>query len=418
MARRRRKPPKAPLTPTQRRRRRQDKDPLLNPARPLSGHRLAEAVDKVVELEYGPKLAAIGREARSAEQQGTALINRAGTTSQAVADRTAAGVARQQALGEALRAALGKTAQEGQQAVQASGDELLERLAADRVNRGQGLDGGGDEQLQRELAAQWARSAQTGQAYKSSGDLQASRSAELQNAIAGTQALRGQEIGGDLANRLAQQMADARAKRTELESSRGDARSKLTLDLRQKGFEELVTARGLDIKFADLEADVANQRANRRIARERVSATRRGQTLSSRDRRAGQQVTRRGQDLSHADRVAAEQGRERRAAAKKQKAAQRKAERESALQIKRAIGNVADEFKFELLKPGATPQSVEKILKKRARNADQQLPADVLIAARELATRTYLTPGMAARLRALGVRVPPAWRAPAAHPRT
>lgn len=386
--------PAKPLTPQQRRRRRQDKDPLYNPAASLRGSKLASAAERLVALEYAPKLAALGREARSAETQGTALIDRSRGYRGQVAARDAEATDRQRAIAAELGSGLGRVAADSRASATADETDLLARLASDRALRGEGLQGGGDDQLQRELAARRTRSGETAQIFESAGALQGTRAAALQSQIAGANQARGQEVDQQLVNRLASQMADVRSRRSELEGQRGNARTKTVLDLRQQQFENQLTRAGLGLKEADLAAEIANQRVNQELARERVATTRRGQTLGSRDRR-------RGQDLSSADRQAAEQGRQRRAAEKAREKAVGKPPTARALKGRTAIEQARAMYqRFD--------GDYAKYVRSATRN---KVPGPISQAAYEMELMGGITAQTRKRLRDLGVTVPRGWYA-------
>lgn len=295
--------PMSALTPAQQAQRRMnqqrakaDADPLYNPAQQLGGHQLSSAVQNLTDMEFAPQEQALDRAGVSATTQGTALADRAGGYYRQLAEREASNVAMQQAIGERLQAALKANAGETDANIGGMQAGEQERLAGDAAVRGEGL--GGPGQAIEELARLRAGAAAGSQVAQ---DAAATSSANYQGLTAASSQARGMaggEVVGQLLNRLATQQADIRAKKADVTAQRGPASTKHLLDLRQSGFENLVTARGLDIKQSELQADVANQKTQAQIEREQLAEVRRNNSTQAETTRRGQDITRRGQDVS------------------------------------------------------------------------------------------------------------------------
>lgn len=255
-----------------------DRNPLYNPARQLAGRHLKLSVDRLADMQVRPQLSALDREAATATTQGAALSKNAGDYYRQLAEREAQSIAQQQALTARTRGALGAIANETQgQISQAEGSEKA-RLAADAATRGAGLDGGTSALAA--LAASRSRAAQGAQAFRSTGEMQGANYEGLAMSNRTARGLRGGEIQGQLANKLGNTLGTIRSKRTEAEASRGDIATKLLMDLRQSGFENLATVRGLDLKQADLDADVQKSIADQSLAsRKLASADRHNRAL-------------------------------------------------------------------------------------------------------------------------------------------
>lgn len=277
MARKRRR--KA-LSPRQRRQRAQDRNPLYNPAAVLSGHHLASAVNTLADLQVRPQLSALDRESKTASVQGAALSKGAGDYYHQLAQQEAGTVDRMAALTARTRGQLQTIAGDSQaQQTQAEGADKS-RQTVDAATRGAGLSGGTGAQAA--LAAMRARGAQSAQAFRSTGELQGANYEGLAISNRSARGLRGGEIQGQLANRLATKLGDIRTKRSDVEASRGGVATKLLTDLRQSGFENLITAKSLGVKEADLAAKVANQKSTLDLAGRRQSEVERANRADER----------------------------------------------------------------------------------------------------------------------------------------
>lgn len=270
----RRKAKKKKLSAKARRQRRLDKNPLYDPGTVLRGHSLADAVHNIVGLQYAPQERAIDRGERNTFTQGTALAGRAKGYYRDVAAREAQNVARQGALASATNSQLAGIASESQGQIAAAKAGEEQRQGADQNLRGEGLSGGPSQAIS-ELAAQRANAASSGQAFRSAGVLQGAAGTGLASSMAGAHAMHGAEEQGQLTNKLLNALAELRTKRTDLASDRGAAESKALLDLRQSGFENLATAKGLGLKEEDLAITAADKAAQRKLAKQKTSDARR-----------------------------------------------------------------------------------------------------------------------------------------------
>lgn len=379
-----------------------DRSPLYDPAQTLAGHRLSDAADSVVNAQFGPKLAAVGREARSAETQGAALTKRAHDYFGQLADIGGAQVAGQTAIRDQLRTGLANVATTSGKASDASKQDVMSRLAADVANRGTGLGGGGDQAVLDELAAQRARGADTAGAFQSAGELQGGRAVALQEQIAGATQQHGGEVQGQLLNRVANNLADIRAKRSDLEAQRGDERIKQILGMRQTGFENLVTSRGLGIKQSQLAADIANQQTQAELAAQRAAESQRHNVAGERNQRSstrmqGQSLAERQRHNSVLEHLA--NLRVDLQAAKQNGKGPGGKESQSAVKVKRGIQNT-----LSILEDGSHS---ERYLTRKV-----GVPPDVMQAAKDLKNMGYLQYDTVRALETLGVQVPQRWRPP------
>lgn len=409
MARKTRKPPRAPKLTKQQRA--ADRNPLYNPSTTLSGHRLSDAATAIAEAQFGPRIAEAGRQAANATMQGTALVKRAGDYYTQLADREGKAVAIQGVVGQQLRGNLGNVAAASSAATDQAQKSIFDRLAADAANRGPGLSGGGDQAVLDQLAAQRANQAQTSQAFQSAGELQAARSTQLQSDLAAARQARGGELQGQLLNRVANQLAELRAEQGDLRRQQADVRTKAITDLRQQGFENLVTTRGLGLKQSQLAADVANQQAQLDLAAQRAAeaqrhnlADERGQRSSTREQQRALTVREQQQAAALAERKRQNTVAERLAQSRLdfQRAvskAKKRGEPASAVAVKRRIGEVVD-----AINAGHSDRWLQ--------NKRNRITSDELQAAHDLKSYGYLLPDTVRRLQMIGMQIPKEWAPP------
>lgn len=267
------KPKAKPLTAAQRQAAAANKNPLYNPSVQLAGNNLLRASQQLADLSLRPQLGALDQQSKTVTTQGTALASRAGDYYRQLAAEEAKRVATQQALAGGLNTA---TADVGTRSGQVYG--LLDaaeqqRQQADQAQRGTGL-GGDTSQVAMVLGAQRANSQQQQQTAETAAAEQGSNWASLANAMAQTRGLRGGEVQGQLLNRVLNQQADIAGKRADLSATRGDLVTKNLTGLRQQSFENAVTAQGLGLKQADINAQLAgiNQRAKQATVKQRQDA--------------------------------------------------------------------------------------------------------------------------------------------------
>lgn len=404
-ARRRRPKPKRPAKqrPAKQRPGKRQPNPLYDPTVPLAGPDLRRAVNQLTRLEFRPRRQAINRAETNATAQGTALIDRAGGYYDQLASDVAGSVARQQAIGDRLRTALAASGTETQSTLEQAGQAADQRAAQDESVRGGGLEGGGGEQLARELAAQRAlaaRSTQTAQedAAASTADWQ-----NLTNVTAGATQARAAETRQQLINRLASQRAEFAGQRQDLDTEAADKRVENLLTLRRSGLEDLIAMRGLGIKSEQLRADIAQDRADRRIARERIRSTERNNQRQQETTRRGQDVTRRGQDIASQDRRRGQD------ITAEQRAADRRSREQIAAGKKKAHTNEsADSRKTR----NGIANALVDIQGGKERRVRRDAPPLVHRAASELNDVGFIRPQTVAKLKAAGVRIPKSWLPP------
>lgn len=265
----RKKKPKAsapkPLNAAQRAAAKADQNPLLNPGVQLSGASLKKAASQLAGLSVNPQIRAVDRTERQATRQGTALADRAGSYYAQLAKDALGQVSTQSAISQRLQASLAAGQANTQASMAASGQQEAKRAVADAQLRGAGLDGGGAAESAAELAAQQQRAAAQGQTASSTAALNSAGFEGLANIGAMATGARGGEIKGELLNRVANKQAELRAQRQELQASKGTERTKQLLGLRQSGFENLITAKTLGLKEADLTQSAAQAAADRKL---------------------------------------------------------------------------------------------------------------------------------------------------------
>jgi hypothetical protein len=389
-----------------RRRARLDADPLYDPAQQLSGHRLSSAVDRLVALEFAPKEQALTQQESTTRTQGTALMGRAGDYYRQIAQQEAGNVARQQALSARLKDELAGIASSTQTAIGGQTAAQDKAQAQDVAVRGEGLAGGGDARVTAELAAQRAAAAQGAQAFQSTGVLQGGNYEGLAGSTSAATAQRGGETQAQLANRMANTLSQIGQARADLGTEKGNERVKQLLALRQSGFENLATMKGLGIKEEDLQVGAAQKAAERALARQR-------QREASRHNRAGEQTA--AQRVSATTQAERERERHNRAMENRPVGRGRGGtpRKNSAAAEKTLTGiqNVAQDYQG--LMQGRDPKhpgrrysrpDVARILR------DRGAPPIVLLAGADIANFGYILPHHVRQLQSTGVIVPKSLR--------
>lgn len=247
---------KKKLTPAQQRRKRirQENATIYNPGTILTGNSLRAALADLVNGETQPGIREANRQITTGRAQGRVLQDRSAGIFKGLDTQQAAGQLAQTDIANRTNATLkgidegaaGKVAAAGAQAAQAAG--------VDVAARGEGLGGGGAEAVQRELAAQAARQAQAGQTFRSFGALQGGAQEGYAGALRGASQARGGEVQATIMGNTQKNERELLAKRKEIADQKGPLRTKLLLQLRQAGFDQLATQMGLKLKSEDLAA--------------------------------------------------------------------------------------------------------------------------------------------------------------------
>jgi hypothetical protein len=235
---------------------------LYNPTAMLTGPSLRSAAQQLTDLQIQPQLSAIDRASSLASRQGTALANRSASYYQQLAGEAQSGIARQQAITQRTVGNIATAGTEEQNRLNSADQMVSGDQANDSVVRGTGLQFG--DRAKEELAAAKAAAAQRTGTAETAANQYGGNFADIQNAMAGTMALRGGEQQNLLANQLANQQAQYRGQRQDIQSTRGNALTKNILDLRSTGFENYAVQQGLFGDQMKIQADAQQQRASQR----------------------------------------------------------------------------------------------------------------------------------------------------------
>lgn len=238
-----------------------DKNALYDPTTQLSGDALRSAAGDLVNLEYGPQRAALARELENTTTQGTALAGRAADYSKQLAATDAGLPTQVAAIGQLLGDKLTANTAASQAGIDSALTGTRDRAAADSAVSGltlPGLQTGGAEA---EAQAQTGRLAELSKSAQDAGAAQSANYQGLAAISGGARAQMGNEVQGELLNRLASQQADVRGRQADESAQEGPALTKNVNDLRQQGFENLITQAGLNVKTADLKEQTANDQA-------------------------------------------------------------------------------------------------------------------------------------------------------------
>jgi hypothetical protein len=219
------------------------KQPLLQPMQPLQGQTLEKAAHQITNLQIKPQLSAIDRASSTAVAQGGAQADRLGGYYRQLAQEAQQGIARTAAIGQRTVAGIGATGREEQQQLNSADQMVSGQEQTDQAVRGTGLQFG--DRAREELAAAKAAAAQRTGTDETVSTNYSQNFQDIQNAMAGATSMRGGEAQTQLANMLANQQAQYRGQRQDIQSTRGDTYTKNLLDLREKSFEDQSVIQGL-----------------------------------------------------------------------------------------------------------------------------------------------------------------------------
>jgi hypothetical protein len=256
------------------------KNPLLNPTTPLAGRDLRVAVNDLVEYETRPKLDAADFEIKSAGVQSAALANRHGQVAGKVVASDAASSARLAAISQKVRENMARIAQEGGNAVDATGQAAQAALG----QQGTGLQGSAAERLAAERAALSGRQAAVSTGYQQNAEVLSGIDESHQAKAAATNQARLAEQAGAAQIRQSNNMAKLAAERASIEASRGPLRTEKLLGLRQQGFTNMLSAETLGLNQAKLEEDARQAALNAKVKREGIKSTAKSNAAARRSR--------------------------------------------------------------------------------------------------------------------------------------
>lgn len=245
------------------------KQPLLQPMQQLSGQTLQTAAHQLTNLQIKPQLSAIDRASSTAAAQGAAQSDRLTGYYRQLATEAQQGIARTAAIGQRATTGVQTAGREEQQALNSADQMVSGQEQTDAAVRGTGLQFG--DRAREELAAAKAQAAQRTGTNEVTTTQYSQNFQDIGNAMAGATALRGGEAQSQLANMLANQQAQYRGQRQDIQSQKGNAYTKNLLDLRNTSFENQAVIQGLlgdqqKLQY-QAQADAQNLRARFKLAK-------------------------------------------------------------------------------------------------------------------------------------------------------
>ena len=237
-------------------------NPLYNPTATLTGNDLKRTAESLTDLEIKPRLGALDRAGQQSERQGGALIKNAGDYYGQLNTEGVAGLARQAALNQRLQQSMRQTGTDAQQRLQTAGDDIAKVGSEDAAIRGAHNQSAGSAMT--ELAAARGLAAAQAQTGEQASAREAAAGEGLLNEMTQVRTMRGGEVQERLSNRMMNDLAELRAQKTDLESSRGDVLTSNIMKLRDAGFTNEMTKAGLLSKEqqAALQASSQGQQVN------------------------------------------------------------------------------------------------------------------------------------------------------------
>lgn len=233
---------------------------LYDPAKILSGADLRNTVGALADLQINPVVSDLDRQSGDVQRQSDAVTSNArayfaqlAQQQQALADQAKT----TEAASNAQVSGIGQSAQQAQAALAAANQA---RMTQDAGVRGDIATTTADQ-----LAKTYAdRAASIGTRTEADQTAQAVKNAAGSQAAIG-QALAGGQHGGEaitsLTNTFGKTLGDIAGKKTDTLASRGGLEADLTQKLRQQGYDNIITQKGLGLKQADLDATTAHNDA-------------------------------------------------------------------------------------------------------------------------------------------------------------
>ena len=243
-----------------------DRDPLYDPRKQLAGRDLRKAATGLAELETAPERQALEREQLMQTTQGNALASRAAGYYKQLAQQEQGRVQNIANIGQRYEQGTANQANDLQARLAAIQSQSVQAMGNDVVSRGGGLQGDAAAGVIQESAAQKgvAANQQAQAAYQASA--QNANYGGLANLAAQSRGMAGGELQRQLALQQANQRNVTQSKLTDVASRQGGLRTKYLTDLRQQGYENIVTQAGLGIKQSELQLQGQKERNDARLA--------------------------------------------------------------------------------------------------------------------------------------------------------
>lgn len=379
---------------------RENADPLLDPTQVLTGHNLAHAARQIAGTELDPQISALDRQSVNTRLQQQGLQDRVASYYRGLSEQEANRHQQMQNLAAMTSKAVAGVGAQTRQDFDTQQQAADTARTSDASSRGQGLQGG--NQAAEELAAARQRAGALQGAAETAAAQQGANWTALSDTIGQALQLRGAETQGRLRTGEANALQEIEGKRADLEGQRGGLTAKTLQDLREKGFEDLATEKGLGLKAADLQQRSTSEAANRRV---KLAGIRTAAQTQAANRTSRESTSAAGLAERHRHDVAIEN-----------KPGKPKPESAQAIALRRSVNNLGSEIQdvaHSVQLPGdrvAARQRVAQVIADRAKRAKQQPPPhDVLSAAIDLALDGHVSSRNRQILRQAGVRIPRSW---------
>lgn len=230
---------------------------IYNPMASLSGRRLRNAAQALVDLQVKPQLGALNAQRNRMLAQGKAQQERASGMYQALVPAQQQAVQNAQNASSALAQQLAAIGQQSQQAIQA---------AQSQSAIGAPDDAGQSARVAQEFASQRAFAAGTGAVEDKSAVINAATGTGLANAALVATPLRQNDTMKLLATQLSDRLAPVEQQAGEINAGKGKLFTEALGNLRQQQFENRVTMRGLGLNEAEFKERARSNKAQERLA--------------------------------------------------------------------------------------------------------------------------------------------------------
>lgn len=245
---------------------------LYSPGTVLAGRDLRRSVNSLVKGEVQSALGGYDREIAQQKASGDVVQQRLAGLGQAQAGENALAQQRLGGSASIMDSYLKDLSDKTQGRITQAGDDAKARLESQQLGSLAGLQGDQGARMQAELAAQSGRAATDSQAtgFRFAND---KANAELgQQGFAQASQMQNQEAMRDAAARTQSNVSELLGKRTEAQAKEGPLKTKLLLQLRQSGFENLATLMANQLKVKDLQQEAQQASADNTLARQKLRA--------------------------------------------------------------------------------------------------------------------------------------------------
>jgi hypothetical protein len=241
--------------------------PLYNPSQTLAGKQLNDAAQGIADAQTKGPLAALGQQIAQNNRQGAAAESQTMGYYKQLAQQAQDSLNKTQAIGSGLNSQLTQMGVRQAGAINGFGQQAQQGAVGQMA--AQGLDGGAQAQLAAETARQQQLGAQNAGNFGAAGLVQGANYSQNAAQELGTNALRGQERLGNIAQATRLSNTPLSQKQASLIASRGALKATALGQLRTQERNYQVAQEGIGVKQASIGAQNARAAAQINAANQR-----------------------------------------------------------------------------------------------------------------------------------------------------